>query len=120
VLLGFNSRLIDPANVALGIVDSSVNVNNGTLTCMFVRENFNSLSNYIGIVSNSRLYIMSAYGSGNVSFHGSNVAASNAPITFQINGTDNNTTTPMPNTVQNLITSFYKKVLAWILALFNF
>jgi hypothetical protein len=118
-IFGFFSIPMDTNNLNLGIVASSVNINDGKLVCTFVRENTNSYPNYIRVDSINRLYVLSAYGSGNVSFHGSNAAVSSTPIVFLTNSNDTNTTTSAPKTVQNVITEFIKKVIAWFYSLFN-
>jgi hypothetical protein len=107
---------------SLGIVDWSVNVANGNLTCAFLRENFNTDSgNYLQVQPSSQFYVLTAYGSGNVSFHGSNRDVSATLQSFASNYTVPGTTTPATPAaaIKNKIVEFFKKALSWLLSLFN-
>ena len=117
------SIVLDATNPSIGISNARVFVEANNITCTYDRENVVDKQNYFQVTpSTGGVYILTAFGSGDVSYHGNNRAASAMAFDF-FSESNNETTTQSPiidpgnflEYLWDLIVSFF----TWFLSLFG-
>lgn len=84
------SVLLDPSRPSLGISNFNLVTSEGTLTCSFTRDNLNENPAYYKLYNGASPYILVAYGSGQIGYHGINKCITSTPYTFQLSSNNAN------------------------------
>lgn len=83
------SILMDLSRPSLGLSNVSVVTSERTFICSFTRDNSNENENYFNLFNGAKPYIVFAYGTGQISYHGINKYATPNQYIFQM-GQNNN------------------------------
>lgn len=120
--IGYFSSVLDAANPSIGLANTMISTDGNNVTCIYERQNVADKQNYLQITpATGGLYILSAFGAGEVSNHGNNKDLTSMAFNF-FTGSTNETTTQSPiinpgnflEYLYDLIKAFFE----WFLSLF--